>query len=97
MADLIDTYKRSWHRDLAAWTKRGDAADFALFLAGELGITPKAVTVDKDGKTYRVYVPLLSVYWDPPEQVDLPVGSIPQTWNDCLETLKRRMKTWASE
>lgn len=86
MAALIDGYKRTWDPEKEAWTKRGDAADFALFLAGELQISPRGIEVDKDGKLYRVLVPLLSAYWCPRDD----------NWERYLSTFKKRIKEWAS-
>lgn len=89
MATLVGEYIRSWDKGMSAWAKRGDAADFAAFLAGELKITPKAVLIDKDGKFYRVYVPLLSAYWS-------PLIADAKAWEESLSHFKQEMKSWAS-
>lgn len=82
--DYIGTYDPAIH----AWRKRNEAERFALYLAGELMINPKGVTVDKDGKTYRVYVPLLSLYWE-------PETTVPSDWHHALSEIKMGMSTWA--
>lgn len=93
---LVNNYVRSWDLQQDAWTKRGDAADFALFLANELGLTPKSVVVDKDGKFYRVLVPLISAYWCPPSVVGAEIGSRPADWDDHLSHFKKEVKRWAT-
>lgn len=89
MDKLVGEYIRTYSCVTDAWTKRGDAADFALFLAGELNISPKAVQVDKDGKNYRVLVPLLSAYWQPPSTELLD-------WQRHLAKFKKGVKEWAT-
>lgn len=84
---MVTGYIRSYDHSVDAWTKRGDAADFAAFLAAELGISPKGVQIDKDGKTYRVLVPLVAGYWCPPSADE---------WETHLRHFKRKVKQWAS-
>jgi hypothetical protein len=93
---LVNNYRRSWDPEKDAWTKRGDAADFALFLAAELGLSPKAVQIDKDGKHYRVLVPLISAYWCPPDVLAAEVGSRSVDWDDHLSHFKKEVKQWAT-
>lgn len=89
MDALVGEYIRSWNPNVDAWTKRGDAADFSLFLAGELGISPKGIEIDKDGKLYRVLIPIISRYWVPP-------SSELADWQRHLAWFKKEMKSWAS-
>lgn len=63
----MSTYVRNFDHCNFAWDKRGDAADFAEFLTAEMGLSQKAMTVDKDGKLYRVFIPLAATYWQPAE------------------------------
>lgn len=85
----VNRFIRTYDHSVDAWTKRGDAADFAAFLAAELGISPKGVTVDKDGKTFRVYIPLVFAYWAPP-------SASPDAWASYLARMKLKVKQWAS-
>lgn len=81
MAELIDNYKPGFVD--GAFAKRGDAVDFALYLAGELGLNPKGVTVEKDGKRYHVYIPLGFTYWQPGDD-----------WKSEFERIKKAVKNW---
>lgn len=86
--NVAENYRRSWDPTHDAWTKRGDAADFAAFLAAELGINPKGVTVEKDGKMHRVMVPLLSAYWCPHKS--------DTTWDEHFRFFKVEIRRWAN-
>jgi len=84
---MIGEYIKSYDPAIHAWRKRSDAEAFALFLAGELLLNPKGVQVDKDGKTYRVHIPLISVYWEAKD-------TDPATWHGALAELKQSRPTW---
>lgn len=80
-------YVRSYDFAADAWKTRGDAADFAAFLAGELKFAPKAIVVDKDGKNYRVLLPIIAAYWSPAKLDE---------WEAHFRQLILRVKNWAS-
>lgn len=84
---MVTEYVKSFDHRAGCWHKKSEAAAFAAFLAPELGINPKGVQLDKDGKTHRVYVPLLSAYWHPQASI---------FWEQELENWKVKVKTWAS-
>lgn len=84
---MTGNYVGSFQHIGGCWLKRSEAADFAAFLAGELKINPKGVVVDKDGKTYRVYVPLIASYWHPLSAL---------LWEAELSVWKHKVKQWAS-
>lgn len=86
---MISEYIKSYDPGYGGWRKRSEAATFAAFLAGELKINQKGVTVDKDGTIYRVHIPLLSVYWS-------PVSTASEHWDRLLTNTTLRMKTWAT-
>lgn len=62
---VIEEYIKSFDHVRGVWLKKQEAATFADFLAPELLINRKGVIVQPDGRTYRVYIPLLSCYWHP--------------------------------
>lgn len=86
---VIDDYIKSYRPAFNAWEKRADAENFAKYLAGELGVNPKGVTVDKDGKTYRVYIPLVSMYW-------APGSNAHDEWVNELNAVTASVKQWAA-
>ena len=86
---IIDDDITSYDPQSQAWTKRADAENLAKYLANELGLSPKAATVDKDGKTYRVYVPLFSAYWS-------PKSNSHTDWCNALTAMQEERKTWAA-
>lgn len=94
MTELPDTYAycRTFEPAIGAWGKRGDAVDFSVFLAAELGLKPKGVTTEKDGKFHRVYVPLISMYWHPDHAEDR-FGK--DAWDDMFVRMRREVKKWA--
>jgi hypothetical protein len=84
--DFIGGYKRSWDKECGGWAKRADAADFAAFLAAELGINTKGVVLERDGKITRLRIPLISQYWDPK----------PGEWVNEILVLRKEVKRWAT-
>jgi outer membrane protease len=90
MTVLLDNYIRSYDTTVDAWKKRSDAADFALYLAGEFKLNPKAVVVDKDGTNYRVFIPLVAGYWCPPD-------NHAATWLEHYHAFDKKVKKWLSE
>lgn len=86
---LILEYVKSFNPESGAWAKRSDAADFGAYLAGELKISPKGVQLDKDGKTHRVFVPLISEYWH-------PIDNHAASWETELTSMVKKVKKWAS-
>lgn len=89
MTKLLDNYVQSFDRMAFCWTKRSHATDFAVYLAGELGINPKGVQVEKDGTNYRVYIPLVAAYWQPDD-------NHAETWAKHYRALEHKVRKWAS-
>ena len=80
---MIEEYIKSFDHVRGVWTKKQEAAAFADFLAPELLINRKGVVVQPDGRTYRVFIPLLSRYWHPISE---------HSWPKELSEMKKVMK-----
>lgn len=52
-------------QDHAAFRRRGDATAFIAELLKEVELPEKAAFVDKDGHWFRVYIVIISSYWEP--------------------------------
>lgn len=85
---MITDYIKSFDHTIGAWKKKGEATQFADFLAPELGINRKGVVWEKDGSNHRLYVPLISQYWHPTKADD---------WETELLAFQGLVRTWASE
>lgn len=89
MTIMLDNYIQSFDPSVDAFKKRAHAVDFANYLAGELKLNPKAITVDKDGTHYRVYIPLISHYWSPSDNHH-------GTWMGHFVHVASKVRSWAS-
>lgn len=85
MKAVLDDYIRSYSPASWAFTKRSDAADLATALAAEFNLNTKAIIVDKDGKSYRVFCPLVSAYW-------APHGNSHAQWQEEFDNWHRAIK-----
>lgn len=85
---VIADYIRSWDKQHDAWAKRADAADCLAFLVAEMGLKPKAASIDKDGKLYRIYIPLIGQYWQPDNEE-------PIAWVSHFNYIKHKVQKWA--
>lgn len=83
MTDELDRFKPHYIHLAGAFKTKAAATAFAAYLANELGFNRFGVGTEKDGPMHRVYVPLLSAYWEP---ID------PNGWNNEMERLRQERK-----
>lgn len=86
---VIDEYIKSFDHVRGVWAKKQEAASFGDFLAHELQLNRKGILVEPDGRTYRIYIPLLSKYWHP---------AAGEPWSDHLEYMRdSRRAVWTDQ